>query len=178
MLRVALAVVLDRAGKQVDRFIEAAFATRHASIERLNVAERHMIVSVAKSGVGRFGDAHCILPLALLKQQPTLQDLHHGGHARMAELERQIPSLTGIDQGFVIVAAAAQTAAFPVISDGQQKSVVEFFWQAQDKIKMRDGGVHGLVSHRGHALCHAQANVVGDGKARARSANRSAREVL
>lgn len=43
-----------------------------------------------------------------------------------------------------------------------------FFGQAEHKIKVRDGGVHRLVSHRDHALCHPEANVVGDRKARAR----------
>ena len=92
--------------------------------------------------------------------------------------ERKIPSLPGIDQGFVIIAAAAQTAAFPVIRDRQQELVVQFFGQAQNEIKMRDGGVHRLFGHGDHALGHAQAKVVGDGKARARRAIRNAKEVL
>ncbi len=136
MLRIALAVVIDGARKKPDGLIKAALAPGHATVERLNVAERHVIVGMAENRLGGFGDANGIHPFALLKEQPAFEDLHDGRHARMAKLERKIPSLAGIDQGFVIIAAAAQTTSFPVIRDRQQELVVEFFGQAQNEIKM------------------------------------------
>jgi len=87
----------------------------------------------------------------------------------MAHFKSEGSSLPGEDEGFVVFAAAAQTAALPVIRDGKQKRVIEFRGQSEHEIKMRDGGFHCLFSHGDHAFRHAQTEVIGDGQAGARS---------
>ncbi len=80
---IALAVIADGAFEKLDCFVETSFAARHPSVKRLNVAERHIIVSLAQHIFRLLRNAHRFLPFALLEQQPALEHSHHGRHARM-----------------------------------------------------------------------------------------------
>src|SRR5450755_1461531 len=138
MPRVALAIMPNCTLEKLDCFIETALPARHSTVKRLKVAERHIIVGLAQYSFRCLRNANCVFPLALLEQDPALEHLHYCGHARMPQLQRQVSSLPGVDQRFVILASSAQTAPLPEINNGQQKGIVQLVAQAEHKIKMTD----------------------------------------
>ena len=83
MPQIPLAVMTNGVFKELDRFIETAFPARHSSIERLNVAERHIVVGLAQHGFRRLRNAHRFFPFPLLKQKPAFEHLHHRRHPQM-----------------------------------------------------------------------------------------------
>src|SRR3984893_17950730 len=66
MLRVALFVIFDGILKKLDRLVEATFAASQASVERLNVAEGHVVIGSAQRIFRRSGHSQRFFPLALL----------------------------------------------------------------------------------------------------------------
>src|ERR1700694_5853478 len=67
MLRVALFVLFDGVLKKLDRFVEPTFAASQASVERLNVAEGHVVIGGAQRIFRRSCHSQRFFPLALLK---------------------------------------------------------------------------------------------------------------
>ena len=118
MFGIALAVMFNCVGEELDRFIEAAFAASHTPVERLNIAEGYVVVGLAQRGFGEFGDADRVFPFALLEQEPALKNLHDRCHARRLEFKSKVSSLPRKNQGLVVVAAAAEAAPLPVVGNG------------------------------------------------------------
>src|ERR1017187_11001457 len=110
MARIPLAIIANRVLEEFDRLIETALPAGHASVEGLNVAERHIIIGLAERIFSRLGDANGFFPFALLEKKPALEHLHHRRHARMTERQRQLFSFDGIDEGFVVFATSPQAA--------------------------------------------------------------------
>ncbi len=64
---IPLAIMANGALEKLNRFIETAFPARHAPVEGLNVAERHVVIGLAQRAFRRLRDAHGFFPFALLK---------------------------------------------------------------------------------------------------------------
>src|SRR5262249_3158618 len=73
MLRVAFLKVFDGAGEKLKRFLVVPLAANHASVGRVDVAERDVIVGGAQVGLGLVEDAGGVAVLALLKKQPAFE---------------------------------------------------------------------------------------------------------
>src|ERR1700675_2561071 len=67
MLRIALAVMENRILKKLNRIVETSLPSRHSSVERLNVAERHIVIAVSEHPFRRLRDSNRISPFPLLK---------------------------------------------------------------------------------------------------------------
>src|ERR1017187_8702890 len=119
MARIPLAIIANRVLEEFDRLIETALPAGHSSVEGLNVPEGYIIIGLAERVFSRLGDANGFFPFTLLEKEPALEHLHHRRHARMAERQRQLFSLDGIDQRLVVFAPSPQASPFPELNDGE-----------------------------------------------------------
>src|SRR5208282_2109735 len=67
MPRVPFPVMADGTLEKVNGSIETSLAARHAPVERLNVAQRHVVVGLGQNSFGRLRDSHRLFPFALLE---------------------------------------------------------------------------------------------------------------
>src|ERR1041385_3426131 len=92
MLRAALAEMFDRASKEAQGLLVLSLTADHAAVRGINIAQRNVIIRVAKDGLRLLKDAPRFAKMAFLKQQPAFQHAHDRRHSRKPERHSQFAS--------------------------------------------------------------------------------------
>ena len=166
MTRVPPPVIRDGDGEVLDRVLVASLAAGNPAVGRMNVSQGQIVIGCFESGLGFLQNLRGLLRIALLEEEPALQDPHDSGHGCVPESRGKFSTFYREGECLIVLALHAQAAPLPEVRDRQQFLIVGLLFKAQHEIEMSDGIFGRLRRHGNHALRQSQVEIILQGQAR------------
>jgi hypothetical protein len=152
--------MLNRAGKEFQRFLIMSLPPHHAAVGGVNIAQRDVIIAIAQCCFRLVQYSRRIAILPFLKKEPALQNAHDRGHVRETQRLGQFAPNTCALQGLIVLALLAMAASVPEMRYSNDFLVFNLLLHGEHQIKLPQCFVGMVTQERKQPFCHPELKIV------------------